>query len=105
MLKKSRIVVSRTLKMRQTLICLEEDTKTGNLISEYLSITLFLKYPVFLFLFFVLFCFFHFKTVFIVFSKLTCFITCGPKLLNADWLRKRAFFLRGTFGNQEGMIT
>ena len=34
-------------------------------------------------------------------------ITCGAKLLNADWLRKRAFFLNheGTFGNQEGMIT
>ena len=29
------------------------------------------------------------------------------KLLNADWLRQRAFFLNqeGTFGNQEGMIT
>ena len=38
------------------------------------------------------------------------FITCGAKLLNADWLRQRAFFLNqegeeGTFGNQEGMIT
>ena len=34
-------------------------------------------------------------------------ITCGAKLLNADWLRKRAFFLNheGTFGNQECMIT
>ena len=28
------------------------------------------------------------------------FITCRAKLLNADWLRQRAFFL-----NQEGMIT
>ena len=35
------------------------------------------------------------------------FIACRPKLLNADWLRQRAFFLNqeGTFGNQEGMIT
>ena len=34
------------------------------------------------------------------------FITCRAKLLNADWLRQRAFFLnQGTFGNQEGMIT
>ena len=35
------------------------------------------------------------------------FITYGAKLLNADWLRQRAFFLNheGTFGNQEGMIT
>ena len=34
-------------------------------------------------------------------------ITYGAKLLNADWLRQRAFFLnhQGTFGNQEGMIT
>ena len=33
-------------------------------------------------------------------------ITCRAKLLNADWLRQRAFFLnQGTFGNQEGMIT
>ena len=37
---------------------------------------------------------------------ITSFITCGAKLLNADWLRQRAFFLNheGTFGNQEGMI-
>ena len=37
----------------------------------------------------------------------TAFITCRAKLLNADWLRQRAFFLNqeGTFGNQEGMIT
>ena len=30
------------------------------------------------------------------------FITCRAKLLNADWLRQRAFFLNqeGTFGNQ-----
>ena len=35
------------------------------------------------------------------------FITCRAKLLNADWLRQRAFFLNqeGTFGDQEGMIT
>ena len=35
------------------------------------------------------------------------FITCREKLLNAEWLRQRAFFLNqeGTFGNQEGMIT
>ena len=35
------------------------------------------------------------------------FITCRAKLLNADWLRQRAFFLNqeGTFGSQEGMIT
>ena len=34
-------------------------------------------------------------------------ITYRAKLLNADWLRRRAFFLnhQGTFGNQEGMIT
>ena len=34
-------------------------------------------------------------------------ITCRAKLLNADWLRQRAFFLNqeGTFANQEGMIT
>ena len=34
-------------------------------------------------------------------------ITYGAKLLNADWLRQRTFFLnhQGTFGNQEGMIT
>ena len=37
----------------------------------------------------------------------TMMITYGAKLLNADWLRRRAFFLNheGTFGNQEGMIT
>ena len=35
------------------------------------------------------------------------FITCWAKLLDADWLRKRAIFLNheGTCGNQEGMIT
>ena len=35
------------------------------------------------------------------------FITCRAKLLNADWLRQRAFLLNqeGTFGNQDGMIT
>ena len=35
------------------------------------------------------------------------FITYRAKLLSADWLRQRAFFLHheGTFGNQEGMIT
>ena len=35
------------------------------------------------------------------------FQACRAKLLNADWLRQRAFFLsqEGTFGNQEGMIT
>ena len=34
-------------------------------------------------------------------------ITYRVKLLNADWLRQLAFFLKhkGTFGNQEGMIT
>ena len=33
--------------------------------------------------------------------------TWGAKLLNADWLRQRAYFLNheGTFGNQESMIT
>ena len=38
---------------------------------------------------------------------LTLTITCRAKLLNADWLRKRAFFLNheGAFGHQEGMIT
>ena len=38
---------------------------------------------------------------------LTALITYGAKLLNADWLRQRAYFLKheGTFGNQEGMIT
>ena len=36
-----------------------------------------------------------------------CFITYRAKLLNADWLKRKAFFLNleGTFGNQEGMIT
>ena len=40
-------------------------------------------------------------------SVITDLITYGAKLLNADWLRQRAFFLNheGTFGNQEGMIT
>ena len=40
-------------------------------------------------------------------STITPFITDRAKLLNADWLRHRAFFLNheGTFGNQEGMIT
>ena len=35
------------------------------------------------------------------------FITYGAKLLSADWLRQRAFFLNqgGSFGNQEGMVT
>ena len=39
-------------------------------------------------------------------STITPFITYGAKLLNADWLRQRAFFLNheGTFGNQEGVI-
>ena len=34
-------------------------------------------------------------------------ITSGAKLLNADWLRRRAFFLnpQDTFGNKEGMTT
>ena len=34
-------------------------------------------------------------------------VTSGAKLLNADWLRQRVFFLNheGTFVNQEGMIT
>ena len=32
--------------------------------------------------------------------SITIIITCRGKLLNADWLRQRAFFL-----NQEGMIT
>ena len=38
---------------------------------------------------------------------ITSFITYGAKLLNADWVRRRAFFLNpeGTFGNQEGMVT
>ena len=38
---------------------------------------------------------------------ISIFITCRAKLLNADWLRQRAFFLNqeSTFGNQEGMIT
>ena len=33
-------------------------------------------------------------------------ITYGTKLLDADWLRRRAFFLNheGTFGKQESMI-
>ena len=39
-------------------------------------------------------------------SMIVSVITCRAKLLNADWLRERAFFLNqeGTFGNQEGMI-
>ena len=34
-------------------------------------------------------------------------ITYRAKLLNADWLRERPFFLNheGTFGNQDGIIT
>ena len=34
-------------------------------------------------------------------------ITYGAKLLSADWLRHKAFFLNqeGSFGNQEGMVT
>ena len=38
---------------------------------------------------------------------ITALITYRAKLLSADWLRQRAFFLNheGTFGNQEGMIT
>ena len=47
--------------------------------------------------------------VFTVSSKtsISGLIICRAKLLNADWLRQRAFFLNqeGTFGNQEGMIT
>ena len=40
-------------------------------------------------------------------STITPFITCRAKLLIADWLRQRAFFLNqeGIFGNQEGVIT
>ena len=40
-------------------------------------------------------------------NVLHAIITCRVKLLNADWLRQRAFFLNqeGTFGSQEGMIT
>ena len=40
-------------------------------------------------------------------STITPFIKCRAQLLNADWLRQKAFFLNqeGTFGNQEGMIT
>ena len=43
----------------------------------------------------------------LVYRVLYGFITCRAKLLNADWLRQRAFFLsqEGTSGNQEGMIT
>ena len=39
-------------------------------------------------------------------GHLLFFITCETKLLNVDWLRKRAFLLNheGTFGNQEGII-
>ena len=46
------------------------------------------------------------ETLALVFEILLL-ITYGAKLLNADWLRQRAFFLNheGTFGNQEGMIT
>ena len=40
-----------------------------------------------------------------VYIMYTVFITYRAKLLNADWLRQRAFFLNhdleGTFGNQE----
>ena len=44
---------------------------------------------------------------FYVFRLIIFFITYGAKLLNADWLRQRSFFLNheGTFDNQEGMIT
>ena len=40
-------------------------------------------------------------------SLITCIITYGAKLLTADWLRQRAFFLNheGTFGNQEVINT
>ena len=40
-------------------------------------------------------------------GNVTAVITCRAKLLSADWLRQRAFFLNqeGTFGNQKGMIT
>ena len=40
-------------------------------------------------------------------QRINSVIAYGAKLLNADWLRQRAFFLNheGTFGNQEGMIT
>ena len=40
-------------------------------------------------------------------SSVPGLITYGAKLLSADWLRQRAFFVNheGTFGNQEGMIT
>ena len=38
---------------------------------------------------------------------ITSIITYREKLLSADWLRQRAFFLNqeGSFGNQEGMVT
>jgi len=38
---------------------------------------------------------------------ITSIITYGAKLLSADWLRQRAFFLNqeDSFGNQEGMVT
>ncbi len=44
------------------------------------------------------------------FDKMKLFfyiITYGAKVLNADWLRQRAFFLnhKGNLGNQEGMTT
>ena len=34
-------------------------------------------------------------------------ITCGAKLVNADWQRQRAFLLnhKGTFGYEEAMVT
>ena len=46
---------------------------------------------------------FHFEIT----RMISDLITCRAKLLNADWLRQRAFFLNqeGTSGNQEGMIT
>ena len=45
-----------------------------------------------------------------LFRFVSFFITCRAKLLNADWLRQRTFFLNqdgeeGTFRNQEGMIS
>ena len=50
-------------------------------------------------------CLYTTKEISLKLSSITKFITYRAKLLNADWLRQRAFFLNhdleGTFGNQE----
>ena len=47
-----------------------------------------------------LYCFWPIRNSNVFMYIITTVITCRARLLNADWLRQRAFFL-----NQEGMIT